>query len=131
MIHRRLQIAGMDVNIFIDDGGWVDFQPIADCLNDMGATEDIIWQGYDLYERRVRNEAFTYTKRDKACIYIGRADSGKEFLNSVVHEIRHLVDYIAEYYGIKDTEKTSEISGGAALKLAEDICRLGCERCNK
>ena len=131
MTHRTIHIRGWRVDVFIDDGGDSDFGIVTDCLFDMGAPEEIIGNAVEKYRMGKPNEAFTTTVGRRACIYIGWTTSGEEFLNSMIHEIRHLVDHIAAFYGLDNNEAVGYISGDAALLLAEDICEHGCPHCRK
>lgn len=130
MIHRRIHIKNWVVDFFIDNGGFVDFYEIMQCLYEIGAEKDAVERALALFERDLPNEAFTCsTSMRRTCIYIGRTTSGKEFVNSIVHELRHLVDHIAKYYELDNGEAVGYISGDTAFLLADDICRLGCEHC--
>lgn len=79
----------------------------------------------------VPNQAFTYSNGRRTTIYIGWTTSGEEFINYMIHEIRHLVDHIAEYYGLDNNEAVGYLSGDAAFMLAADICEHGCVHCGK
>ena len=134
MIHRRLNISNLHwiVDVFIDNGS-VDYAAIIDCLYSIGATSGAVFDAMEMFDDNKPNEAFTCsTQHRHTCMYIGRTTSGNEFINSMVHELRHLVDHIASYYGIDNGEAVGYISGDTAFLLAEDICRLGCDgRCTK
>lgn len=129
MTHRTIHIRGWLVDVFIDDG----YHPneVMDCLEGMDAPYDILERAYGLIEENKPNQAFTYSSGRHTCIYIGHTTSGEEFINSLVHELRHLVDHIADYYGLENNEKVAYISGDAAFLLAEDICNMGCKHCRK
>ena len=63
-------------------------------------------------------------------IHSVKPSSGKQFLNTFTHEVRHLVDAIAKSIGYDlDAEGPAYITGDATMALAETICELGCERC--
>jgi hypothetical protein len=130
MTHRTIHIRGWRVDVFIDegDGG---ARAVSDCLLEMGADDYIMDKAYGLIEENRPNQAFTYSKGKCTCIYIGWTTSGEEFINSMIHEIRHLVDHIAEYFGLDNNEAVGYLSGDAAFLLAEDICEHGCPHCGK
>lgn len=128
MRHRTLYIRNdWCVDVFIDEG----YHPneVMDCLEAMDAPNDILERAYGLIAENKPNQAFTYSNGKRTCIYIGWTTSGAEFINSMIHELRHLVDHIAEHYGINDKETTGYMSGDAAYLLAEDICEMGCPHC--
>lgn len=134
MIHRTLYIrSDWKVDVFIDTdkkGTYLD--EVLDCLESMGAPFRVMERCEEIVASGKPNQAFTYSNSKRTCIYIGWATDGSEFINSVVHEIRHLVDHIAGYYGIKGNgEQVGYISGDAAIMLAEDICKYGCPHCRK
>lgn len=131
MIHRTIYIRGRwRVDVFIDNGN-LDIDEVMDRLVDMGASYQAMEQCYKMMERGVMNEAFTYSNGRNTCIYIGATTSGEEFLNSVVHELRHLIDHIADYYGLGNGEAVGYLSGDMAFALADDICTLGCSHCRE
>ena len=129
MTHRTIHIRGWRVDVFIEDGYHPDM--VMECLEDMGAENDILENAHGLIVENRPNQAFTYSNGRRTCIYIGWTTSGEEFLNSMIHEIRHLVDHIAAFYGLDNNEAVGYISGDAALLLAEDICEHGCPHCRK
>lgn len=125
--HRTIHIRGWQVDVFIEDGHHPD--EVLECLEDMGAPEDIIERAYGMISDDTPNQAFTYSNGRRTCIWIGKTDSPEEFINSMIHEIRHLVDHIADYYGISNGEAVGYMSGDAAFLLAEEICEHGCTHC--
>ena len=104
---------------------------VSDCLFEMGADDYIMDKAYGLIEENRPNQAFTYSNGRRTTIYIGWTTSVEEFINSMIHEIRHLVDHIAEYFGLDNNEAVGYLSGDAAFLLAEDICEHGCKHCGK
>ena len=132
MMHRTIYIRGWRVDVFIDDGNEDVFVgEINICLDDMGAPDDIVERCNELIIEGKPNQAFTYSNGKRTCMYIGWTTSGDEFINSIVHELRHLVDHIADYHGLVDDEETAYMSGDAAFLLAKEICEIGCPRCRK
>lgn len=132
MIHRTLLIGQWSVDVFINDNGdRTDFGPVTDCLFKMGASDSVIEKAERMMDSGRPNEAFTCSMGNHSCIYIGQTTSGEEFINSLIHELRHLIDHIANHYGITDGETVGYMSGDAAMLLAKDICELGCPRCGK
>ena len=130
MTHRQININNWLVDVFIDDGKHFDIDEVLEVLYGMGASFEIMEKAEYMMQGFKPNEAFTFSVWRHTCIYIGWTTSGSEFLNSMKHEIRHLIDHIANAYGIKTNgEEVGYMSGDAAYQLAEDICRFGCEHC--
>ena len=140
MTHRTIHIRSWRVDVFIEDnatapynlqGHFKEMDEVIDCLIGIGANDDIVEKAGRMLFEEHPNQAFTYSNGRRTCIYIGWTTSGEEFLNSMIHEIRHLVDHIAAFYGLDNNEAVGYISGDAALLLAEDICEHGCPHCRK
>lgn len=77
---------------------------------------------------------FTYSNLflRESVIVIGRSSSGAEFLNSFVHELRHLADDIAFVYGYAlRGEEVAYLTGDIALALSDVVCAMSCEVCRK
>jgi hypothetical protein len=117
------------VDVFIEDGYHPD--EVMECLEEMGAPDGILERAHGLIAEGNPNQAFTYSNGRRTVIWIGKTTSAEEFINSMIHELRHLVDHIAEYYGLKNNEAVGYLSGDAAFMLAEDICEHGCRHCEK
>lgn len=57
---------------------------------------------------------------------------GKQFQNTVVHEVHHLAVAIAKSLGVDlDGEDPAYLSGDSAMEIADIICTLGCRCCNR
>lgn len=75
---------------------------------------------------------FTYSNPviKKSLVVIGRSSSGAEFLNSFVHELRHLADDISFVYGYPlRGEPAAYLTGEIALGLSDIVCELSCDKC--
>ena len=132
MEYRYLSIGRWDVDfIFATDG--YDIDEIKKALYDASANEIDIDDAVSLMRKGDMNTGFTYANpNDKyALIVIGPTTSGRQFLNTLVHEIHHLSVAIADSLGVTLTGETpAYISGDAAMELADLICRLGCRGCD-
>ena len=128
MIHRVLGIGRWTVD-FLFAVKRYDVEGVLACLMDARAPKTVLDQAEELMLSCDYNCGFTYSdqKRRRAVVLIGPTTSGGEFLDTLVHEIRHLADSIAKSLDIPlDSERPAYISGNAARALAEVICELGC-----
>ena len=131
MIRRSLRIGRWTAYfLFCPDG--YDEEAILDLLYDLDATDNILVS----VSRKMRagrpNEGFTYSNlsRREAVVVIGPTTSGREFQNTLVHEVHHLAVAVADSLGVDlDGETPAYIAGDSAMALAGVICRLGCETC--
>lgn len=131
MIHRALAIGRWAVEFFFAEDGY-DADVLIDRLYDFGADVATMRQAADLMESGLPNTGFTFANQLErlAIVAVGPTTSGDEFLDTFVHEVRHLADSIAENLGLAlDSEGPAYISGDSARALAGIICELGCGRC--
>lgn len=131
MIRRVLKIGRWVVDfIFADDG--YDEEAVLGCLYDIDAPVPVMRRADKIMESGDYNRGFTFANPAlrRALVVVGPTTSGRQFINTLSHEIDHLSDAIAEYYGIKShREGTSYITGDTTMALAEVICHFGCEKC--
>jgi len=132
MIRRQLEIGRWHVDFLFMEGDY-NVDAIADCLYVAGASRLVYEQVEDLMWMCDYNCGFTFAnpERFRAVVVIGPASSGEEFINTFVHEVRHLADAIAENLGLPlKGEGAAYLSGDTARDLAEVVCELGCSHCN-
>ena len=128
MIHRVLDIGRWVVDFLFATRRY-DIDGVLACLMDARAPQSVLDQAEDLMLYCEYNCGFTYAnqRRRRAVVLVGPTTSGEEFLDTLIHEVRHLADSIAESLGVPlNSEKPAYISGDTARALAEVICELGC-----
>jgi len=130
MIHQRVFIGRWDVDFYfvIED---YDEEEILSAMEDAGASDDKMGLAMEIMYDKELNAGFTFSNiaLHKAVVVIGPTSSGREFTDTLVHEIHHLAVAIASGLGVRlDGEIPAYISGDAARSLAGIICQLGCDR---
>lgn len=133
MIYRDLTIGRWHVFfIFAPDG--YDDNAVLDIMYDLDAPDNILVKAAKKMRKDKPNEGFTYTNEEmrEAVVVIGRTTSGREFVNTLVHEVQHLAVAIAKslHLGLEG-EGPAYIIGDSAEALADVVCSLGCPGCNK
>ena len=129
MIHRVLRIGRWVVD-FLFSTGMYDIEAIVAMLYDFNASYSVINRASRIMESGRMNRGFTFANPDirRALVVIGPSSSGKQFLNTFTHEVRHLADAIAKSIGYElDSEEPAYIMGDTTMALAETICKLGCD----
>ena len=131
MIYRTLYIGRWKARfIFAPDG--YDEEAVLDLLYDLDASDYILVKAGRKMRRNKPNEGFTYANEDmrEAVVLIGHTTSGAEFLDTLVHEIKHLATFIASGLGLDlKGETPAYLAGDSARELADIICELGCPSC--
>ena len=75
------------------------------------------------------NSGFTRTDFNKrlSIVCIGIADSRAEFLNTIVHEAKHVQSHICRYYGVEETgEDAAYLIGYLVMKMYKGFHSLLC-----
>lgn len=132
MKHRILYIGRWTVDFFFADDKY-DTKEVLSFLYDMGFSYSLILRCKDLMMENRLNTGFTCTDSElmNAVVVIGPSSSGKEFIDTLVHEIQHVAVSIADSIGIDlRSETPAYIAGDAARELTDLICKLGCSCCN-
>lgn len=133
MISRKLNIRGWRCCFcFALDGYASDV--ILSRLSRLGAPPSILRRVRKNMELDQMDTGFTYSNLflRESVVVIGRSSSGAEFLNSFVHELRHLADDIAYVYGYPlRGEEVAYLTGDIALALSDIVCTMSCEVCRK
>ena len=131
MIQRNLEIGRWRVEFYFAPDGY-DIDAVLDRLFDFGAGGHTLRKALDLMESGEPNQGFTFSNpyESVALVMIGPTTDGKQFQNTFVHEMRHLINGIASSLGIDlQGEPASYMTGDTAEELADIVCRLGCEHC--
>ena len=73
------------------------------------------------------NTGFTQTDMSKrrSIVGIGKADSSKQFLNTIVHEAKHVQSHICEYYNVSEnSEQAAYLIGYIVMKMYKKFASL-------
>lgn len=130
MAHRVLKIGRWVVDfLFVEER--YDIDGIVSCLRHADAPRYIIEEATDLMARGEPNTGFTFSNamNFRAVVCIGPTTSGKEFQNTLVHEIHHLAVAIARELGVDlESETPAYLAGDTMMAFADVVCKLGCRR---
>ena len=127
-----MDVRGWPCTVAISDG-FVDMDLIDELLTEADASVAIRNRVRRNLQGDMTNSAFTYTnpERRMSVMYIGTATSGREYMNSMLHEFRHLVDQMSHAYGFDlDGEDSAYLAGDIAYQMSDIMCRYACDRCN-
>lgn len=135
MIRQRLEIEEYGWTVwcyYAVDTYYVD--EIMDRLVSIGCGGEFLAKA----ERNMRsgklNHGLTYSNplMGESVFVIGLTSSAAEFFNSIVHEMKHLVEHIGEMKGIDPkSEESAYLAGDTAQKCFPYIVSLLCEHCRE
>ena len=95
---------------------------IADSLRQIDASQKEIKRA--LYVLKDKNAGFTFSNEDTrmSVVCIGKADNKQQFLDTAIHEIKHVQSHICEYYDIdEDSEEAAYLIGYIARRMYKFI----------
>jgi len=81
---------------------------------------------YDVYLGK-KNTGFTYTDFDKhkSVVGISRTTSQEQFLNTIVHEAKHVQSHICKYYDVEeDSEEAAYLIGYIIQRMHRTFTHL-------
>jgi len=81
---------------------------------------------YDVFLGEV-NSGFTHTDFNKklSIVCIGKADSKRQFLNTIVHEAKHIQSHICRYYNVpEDGEDAAYLIGYLVMEMYKCFRKL-------
>lgn len=125
MITTNLYINHYDWEVYVVyDPAPKDYGVIVELLESIHAPDDVIARIENILTPYNYDYGFTYScpKCKKTVIVIGNFTSPEEFLNTMEHEIRHLVDDISQVYHIRPNgEEVGYLTGNINQILIDDI----------
>lgn len=102
-----------------------DYPEIAEVLRGYGCPkQDIINTGKIL---KRRNTGFTYTNFDSktSIVCIGRATESSQFLNTLIHEAKHVQSHICYYYDVdEDSEEAAYLIGYMVSRMYKTLAKI-------
>ena len=102
-----------------------DLQEVARLMRRVGASQKMIDEAAENLSGWNAGYTLTAFGWQESIVFIGRATSLREFLNTAIHEVDHVQDQVAEYYGVElGTEQAAYLQGYIGGRLLEYIIKL-------
>lgn len=131
---RRVLMIGRWVVDFLFAGEGYDEEAVFGCLYDCHAPASVIERSARIMSSGRYNRGFTYANpnRLRAVVVVGPSTSGKQFVNTISHEMYHLAVAIGANLGLDlEGEGPAYLMGDTIQQLTEVICEMGCDKCNR
>lgn len=96
-------------------------------LQGMGCEGAPLEEACEHLSEGVMNRGVTYTNLSlrRTVVCVGRASSEGEFMNTLAHELLHVVGHVMEYWGVElDSEEACYLMGGLAQGCWEYLREL-------
>lgn len=118
MIEQRLVVKGYDWHLTVLYNANRDLATVAGELWRIGCPSRTAIQAIGTISRRNNGFCFTNDAKRRTLVCVAEADSDEEFVNTIVHEAKHLQSHICEYYGIPENgEEAAYLIGDIVEKL--------------
>lgn len=128
MIAQYIQLGDRDWNVLVYYNVTPDdFIEVADSLEQLECSEKDVRKALKVLRRK--NTGFTFSNTDykMSIVCIGSADNVGQFVNTAIHEAKHVQSHMCQYYGIEeDTETAAYLIGHIVhemYKMLEKILR--------
>lgn len=95
---------------------------ISESLIQLGASQKEIKKA--LHVLRHKNTGFTFSDEDRkmSIVCIGKAENKQQFLDTAIHEIKHVQSHICEFYDVEeDSEEAAYLIGYIARRMYKVI----------
>ena len=133
MITRVTRIADWTIEFYFSFDIY-DKERILDALFWADAPKSLISQVAENIEAERLDEGFCYSNPylRRTVLGTGIASSGPEVLDSIVHEIFHIVQHIAMEDGIDMfSEDAAYLAGDVSREISDIVCELSCPHWNR
>ena len=120
MTTQHLSIEGYWTVTVVYDVWPSDLQEVARLMRRVGASQKMIDEATDNLSGWNAGYTLTSFGWQESIVFIGRAISLREFLNTVIHEVDHVQDHVAEYYDVRlGSEQAAYLQGYIGGRLLE------------
>ena len=128
MIAQYIQLGDRDWNVLVYyNVSPDDFVEIADSLEQLDCPISSIRKAFKALRKKNSGFTFSNTEYKMSIVCIGEADNVGQFVNTTIHEAKHVQSHICEYYGIEeDTETAAYLIGHLVhrmYKMLENVLR--------
>lgn len=133
MIQRNISINDWEAEIYFCVTHYEE-SVLEEALRRIGAPMGVIVRMRQIARDDEFNTGFTYSspRLRRSVVVIGKTIKPEEFLDTTVHEVRHLADDVANADGISlSGEDVAYIEGDIARSIFDIIGRFVCPCCNK
>lgn len=124
MFAQYIKLKGWNVLLYynVDEQ---DFVEIEDSLRQVECSKRDIKKAFKVLQRE--NTGFTFSNTDykMSIVCVSKATTAGEFVNTCVHEAKHVLSHICQYYDIdEDSEKAAYIIGYLVHEMYKMVARI-------
>ena len=135
MIRQKIHIEGWNWTIYAYYSvGHYYTEEIMERLVQIGCTDKHLQRAYRNLSSGHVDTGLTYSnpRKRKTVMVVGYASSGEEFLNSLLHEMRHVEEHILSASGVEPYgEPVAYLTGELGREMYRSISHLLCDCCRQ
>ena len=129
MISQYIQLGDRDWNVLVYyNVKPEDFAEVADSLEQLECSQVDLRKALNVLKRKNTGFTFSNDEYKMSIVCIGNADNVGQFVNTVIHEAKHVQSHLCQYYGIDENTETAAYIIGHLVhkmyKMLEKILRL-------
>lgn len=108
MVAQYIQLGNKGWNVLVYyNAGQGDFAEIEDSLRQIDCPKDHMKAAYHALGRKNTGFTFSNTEYKMSIVCIGKTTNNSQFVNTTIHEAKHVQSHICEYYGISEDSETA------------------------
>ena len=126
MIAQYIQLGDRDWNVLIYyNVSKEDFVEVADSLIQLDCPEKEMHKAFKTLRRKNTGLTFSNTDYKMSIVCIAQATDISQFVNTTIHEAKHVQSHICEYYGIdEDTETAAYLIGHLVQRMYKMLAKI-------
>lgn len=102
-----------------------DFVEIVDSLKQVDCSDDDIRKAMRTLRKKNTGFTFTNTEYRMSIVCIGQATDIGQFVNTTIHEAKHVQSHICQYYGVsEDSEQAAYLIGHLVHRMYKMLERI-------
>lgn len=126
MIAQYIQLGRRGWNVLVYyNVGEEDFVEVADSLKQLGCSEKNIKRSLKVMRNKNTGLTFSNSEYKMSIICISRSTNTSEFVNTAIHEAKHVQSHVCSYYNIKeDSEEAAYLIGYLVQRMYKMFAKL-------
>lgn len=126
MIAQYIQLGDRDWNVLIYyNVGKEYFVEVADSLIQLDCPEKEMRKAFKTLRRKNTGLTFSNTDYKMSIVCIAQATDISQFVNTAIHEAKHVQSHICEYYNIdEDTETAAYLIGHLVQRMYKMLAKI-------
>ena len=126
MIAQYIQLGKREWNVLVYY--WVDqndYVEVSDSLRQLDCPEEYIKNAFKVLKKK--NAGFTFSNSDykMSIVCIGHSSTVDQFVNTAIHEAKHVQSHICSYYQIdEDSERAAYLIGHLVQRMYKMFAKI-------